>query len=200
MPDFDAEAKNWDEKPGRVERANAVALAIRRQVKLSKKMTALEYGCGTGLLSFALQPFLGPITLADSSTGMLDVVKEKIAASGVKNMTPLRLDLSTDPVPAHKYQLIYTLMALHHIPQADRVLQGFYAMLEPSGHVCIVDLDKEDGSFHSADFTGHHGFDRDELRRKLLDLGFVNIRINTCYEIEKNERQYSLFLAVAVKK
>jgi len=198
--DFDARAADWDKNPIRIERANAVALTIHQQVKLSKKMTALEYGCGTALLSFALQPYLGPITLADSSTGMLAVVREKIAASGVQNMTPLRLDLSADPVPAERYQLIYTLMTLHHIPQADRVLQSFYAMLEPSGHLCIADLDKEDGSFHSRDFTGHHGFDRDELRRKLLDLGFVNIHISTCYEIAKNEREYPLFLAVAVKK
>ena len=77
MTDFDSRAKDWDEAPGRVERANAVAAAIREQVRLSQTMTALEYGCGTGLLSFALQEELGPITLADSSNGMLDVVRDE---------------------------------------------------------------------------------------------------------------------------
>jgi ubiquinone/menaquinone biosynthesis C-methylase UbiE len=48
-------------------------------------------------LSFALQEDLGQITLADTSQGMLDVLSEKIAASGVTNMHPVRLDLSTDP-------------------------------------------------------------------------------------------------------
>ena len=82
MADFDSKAKDWDAVPGRAERANAVAAAIREQVSLSKTMTALEYGCGTGLLSFALQAELGPITLADSSTGMLEVLREKIARAG----------------------------------------------------------------------------------------------------------------------
>lgn len=200
MSDFDAEAREWDDVPGRVERANAVAAAIREQVSLSHRVTAFEYGCGTGLLSFALQANLGPITLADSSSGMLEVLKAKIANQGVRNMTPIQLDLSTDPIPTQKYQLIYTLMTLHHIPDAYSILRSFYAMLEPSGCVCIADLDKEDGSFHKADFAGHQGFDRDELSQKLSSVGFVNIRISTCYEIPKNERFYPLFLAVAEKQ
>ncbi len=86
MTDFDARAKGWDDVPGRRERANAVAESIREQVRLTPQMSALEYGCGTGLLSFELQPYLGKITLADSSPGMLEVLREKISSSGVKNI------------------------------------------------------------------------------------------------------------------
>ena len=201
MPDFDRRAKDWDAEPGRVERANAVADAIRAQVPLSQAMTALEYGCGTGLLSFALRAELGPITLADSSQGMLEVVREKIAASGVKNMTPLRLDLAIDTLPMERFNLVYTLMTLHHIPDTVKILESFRSLLEPGGSLCISDLDKEDGSFHSHDhaFDGPHGFDRAELQQILYRLGFKRIRINTCYDIQKDGRLYPLFLAVAEK-
>ena len=93
MTNFDERARDWDSDPKKVERARAVAEAIRKALPLSANMTALEYGCGTGLLSFALQEDLGEITLADTSQGMLDVLSEKIAASGVTNMHPVRLDL-----------------------------------------------------------------------------------------------------------
>ena len=53
---FDERAKDWDANPMRVERARIVAQAIRQAVPLRPGMTALELGCGTGLLSFALQP------------------------------------------------------------------------------------------------------------------------------------------------
>ena len=43
-------------------------------------MHALDYGCGTGLLSFPLKDELGHITLNDNSAGMLEVVQEKILA------------------------------------------------------------------------------------------------------------------------
>ena len=126
-------------------------------------MTALEYGCGTGLVSFALQPQLGHITLADSSTGMLAVLREKIAAGNIQNMTPVQLDLITDPLPAERYQLIYTLLTLHHIPDTDKILRAFYQLLDSSGYLCVADLDKEDGTFHEDEFHGHLGFDREEL-------------------------------------
>ena len=106
MNEFDQKAAQWDAKPVRVERALAVADSIKAAVPLSPHMTALEYGCGTGLVSFALQSQLGHITLADSSTGMLTVLQEKIATGNIQNMTPLQLDLITDPLPAERYQLI----------------------------------------------------------------------------------------------
>src|SRR5512141_2347542 len=118
MTNFDERAKDWDSDPDKVERARAVAEAIRKAVPLSTEMNALEYGCGTGLLSFALQSDLGQITLADTSQGMLDVLTEKIHEAGVENMHPVKLDLATDPLPIVRYQLTYSLMTLHHIHDA----------------------------------------------------------------------------------
>ena len=201
MADFDSRAKDWDAVPGRAERAQAVAAAIRAQVTLSQSMTALEYGCGTGLLSFALQAELGHITLADSSAGMLEVLMEKIAQGGITNMTPLRLDLAVDSLPAERFNLVYTLMTLHHIPDTGKILGSFHTLLQPGGILCISDLDKEDGSFHSheAAFDGHNGFDRAELGVSLEQAGFTNICFSTCYTLIKDERIYPLFLAVAEK-
>ena len=202
MADFDSRAKDWDEVPGRVDRANAVAAAIREQVSLSRAMTAFEYGCGTGLLSFALQTDLGAITLADSSSGMLEVLRKKIAHSGVKQMTPVRLDLAIDPLPVERYDLVYSLLTLHHIPDTVRLLGCFHSLLQSGGVLCIADLNKEDGSFHSHEpgFDGHNGFDRAELDMELEQAGFTNVRFNTCYKLIKDERPYPLFLAVAEKK
>jgi ubiquinone/menaquinone biosynthesis C-methylase UbiE len=202
MDDFDSRARDWDAVPGRVERANAVVAAMRAQVRLSGAMTALEYGCGTGLLSFALQAELGHITLADSSIGMLEVLREKIAQGGIHNMNPLRLDLAVDPIPAERFNLVYMLMTLHHIPDTGKILGCFHTLLQPGGILCIADLDKEDGSFHSHEpaFDGHNGFVRAELGQELERAGFSNIRFSTCYTMKKSERSYPLFLAVTEKE
>ncbi|HTX92634.1 MAG TPA: class I SAM-dependent methyltransferase [Anaerolineales bacterium] len=197
MTHFDEEAKKWDDIPVRAERARAVAEAIREQLPLTPSTSALEYGCGTGLLSFALQPYLGSITLADSSTGMLEVLRDKIAASGAKNMQPVRLDLASDPLPAEKYDLIYLLMTLHHIPDTATLLRKFHALLHPGGHLCIADLDKEDGSFHDYEFVGHLGFERKALEKTLQQAGFAEIRYTTPFAMQKNGRTYPLFLAIA---
>jgi ubiquinone/menaquinone biosynthesis C-methylase UbiE len=199
MTDFDAKARSWDDVPGRKERANAVAKFIHQEIHLDGKMSALEYGCGTGLLSFALQPFLGSITLADSSTGMLEVLQEKIDASGITNMRPLLLDLATDHLPTDKFDLIYTLMTLHHVADTQSILEKFYMLLKAGGILCISDLDQEDGTFHTYDFVGHHGFDRREISEMLVNAGFKNVRFSTPFVMYKNTRTYPLFLAVGEK-
>ena len=204
MTNFDERAKDWDSDPKKVERARAVAEAIRKALPLSANMTALEYGCGTGLLSFALQEDLGQITLADTSQGMLDVLSEKIAASGVTNMHPVRLDLSTDPLPAEKYQITYSLMVLHHVHDARGILGRFYDVLEPNAYLVVADLDKEDGSFHTDGTTDiHKGFERGELQTWVESAGFGNIRFSTAYEIRKEvdggEKVFPVFLMTAQK-
>jgi len=204
MTNFDERAKDWDSDPKKVERARVVADAIRKMVPLSAKMNALEYGCGTGLLSFALQEDLGQITLADTSQGMLDVLSEKISASGVPNMDPVRLDLETDPLPAEKYHITYSLMVLHHIHDARGILNKFYDVLEPNGYLILADLDKEDGSFHTDGTTDvHKGFGRGELQEWVEAAGFGNIQFSTVYEIKKKvdgrEKMFPVFLMVARK-
>lgn len=204
MTDFDERAKDWDSDPKKVERARVVADAICKAVPLSTNMRAFEYGCGTGLLSFALQEDLGQIRLADTSQGMLDVLGEKIASSGVTNMHPVRLDLSTDPLPDEKYHITYSLMTLHHIQDARGILKRFYDLLEPNGYLIVADLDKEDGSFHTDRTTDvHKGFERSELRSWVEEAGFGNVEFSLAYEIRKEidgkERKFPVFLMVAQK-
>lgn len=204
MTNFDERAKDWDSDPDKVARARAVARTIRRAIPLSKKMKALEYGCGTGLLSFALQSDLGPITLADTSQGMLDVLKEKIAASDVTNMKPIRLDLTSDPLPLETYDLTYSLMTLHHIRDVNDMLIKFRELLIPRGFLVVADLDREDGSFHTDGSTDVHlGFDRDELQKIVESIGFENVSFSTAYEIKKQigneQKKFPVFLMTAQK-
>ncbi len=205
MTNFDERAKDWDSDPAKVERARVVADAIRHAVPLSTNMDALEYGCGTGLLSFALQSDLGQITLADTSQGMLDVLKEKINAAGVTNMHPVRLDLSSDPLPAEHYYLTYSLMVLHHIHEAKNIIGKFHALLEPGGYLLVADLDKEDGTFHTDGTTDvHKGFERAELQKWVEAAGFGNVVFSTAYEIKKEingrEKSFLVFLMTARKR
>ena len=200
---FDSKARTWDSDPMKVARARAVAQGIRTQVPLAPHMTAFEYGCGTGLLGFALQADLKQITLADSSAGMLAVLQEKITASGIANMNPMKLDLLIDPLPRERFNLIVTTMTFHHIPDIDSLLRKMYPLLSAPGYLCVADLDSEDGSFHGPDFSGHCGFDREELRLKASQAGFRNIGFSTVFNIRKavatGEKDFPVFLMVAEK-
>ena len=203
MNNFDQKAKTWDSDPSKTARASAVAEGIKAKVHLTPHMTAFEYGCGTGLLSFALQPYFANITSADSSSGMLAVLEENIASNGIRNMIPMKLDLVTDPLPQRKYHLICTLMTMHHILDIDKILRDFYTLLEKPGYLCVADLDKADVPYHKPGFTKHEGFDRRELSEKARGVGFHIIDFTTIFhmvkEEGKNRKDFPLFLMIAGK-
>ena len=117
MTSFDERAKDWDSDPMKVDRARTMADAIRVAVDIHPSMTAPEYGCGTGLLNFFLQNEFASITLSDTSQGMLAVLLDKIRPAKTVHMHPVRLDLASDPLPAQRFDVTYSLMVLHHIPR-----------------------------------------------------------------------------------
>lgn len=204
MDNFDLLSIDWDNDPRRMERAQVVANQIINYIPNLKTMEGFEYGCGTGLLSFKLQQYLKNIILGDSSEGMLSVLEKKIQHNNISNMKPLKIDLSIDDLLEMKFDIIYTLMTLHHIIDIDKVIKAFFTILNPSGYLCIADLDREDGSFHGEDFDGHNGFDRPELVKKLAELGFVYVTDEICYEVVRKkedcqEKRYPIFLMIVQK-
>ena len=198
MTEFDARAATWDQDPAKVARALTVGRAIAQAVPLAG-LRVLEYGCGTGLLGFALQPQAAWVTLADTSEGMLAVLRAKIAAAGAANMTPVRLDLlaEAEPEPEARHDLVCSLMTLHHIPDTQGILRRFHEVLAPGGWVALADPEAEDGSFHGPEAEVHRGFDREAFRAQLTQAGFHDIRLETVCEVEKDSRRYPVFLAVA---
>ncbi len=201
---FDRIAAEWDDSPTRRNLAAGVAAAITAAVPLASTWKALEYGCGTGLVGAQLAPHLGHLLACDLSPGMLSILADKAHASGLDNLATRQLDLTCEPPPAERYDLIFSSMTLHHIPDVPALLATFHGMLRDGGWLALADLDAEDGSFHSSEAEGvaHHGFERIELSQWLEKIGFREIQTCTAHTIEKNAtedrpRSYPVFLLTA---
>lgn len=204
--EFDEKARSWDDNPEHVHRAQTVAEAIRSALPSDSGFTAMEYGCGTGLLSFLLKDRFSQITLIDNSQGMLEVINEKIARSDIRNMIVLNIDIleSTALLP-DPFSVIYCSMVLHHIGNIGGTLKTCYSLLTRQGYLFVVDLDMESGLFHGKDFKGHKGFDRDALQKITTEAGFVDVTFRTIYKIQKktdngNVHSYPVFLMTARKQ
>lgn len=196
---FDEKSATWDDDPGHVDRAAQVADALRHALPLDPSMRLLEYGAGTGLVSQALRSSVGSITMADTSTGMRAVMQAKVDAGAITDAQVSDLDLAAGPVPEphDRFDLIVTVLTLHHIPELGPVLNNFASLLAPGGHLAIVDFDREDGSFHGDGFAGHHGFDHDALTADLEQAGFGDVRFAPCHHVIRDGRPYPMFLALA---
>jgi predicted TPR repeat methyltransferase len=188
---FDQEAANWDQVTGRVKVAHDIAQSMIQEIILTPDMDVLDFGCGTGLLTFALQPFVRSITGVDSSQGMLNVFKTKIKEQHLSNVKADPLDLDKGDLLEGSYDLIVCSMTLHHIKEI--------------GALCIADLDLDDGKFHSNnDGVFHFGFDREALRRTFIDAGFCDVRHRAAAHVEKpvggdKIRLFTMFLIIGRK-
>jgi SAM-dependent methyltransferase len=202
---FDNQAKDWDNDPKKIERAEILAKEIKQYFKEEKLSTAFEFGCGTGLVSYFLKDFFKTITLADNSTGMISVLKEKIEREKLFNLNPILIDLLENDLDITKQDVIFTLLTIHHILDLDKLFAVFNNILKPGGYICIADLVSEDGSFHSKypEFDGHNGFAKNELTLIIENNGFKLLSYKVFHIIEKqvdNEnRQYPLFLLIGKK-
>jgi Methylase involved in ubiquinone/menaquinone biosynthesis len=202
---FDIASITWDDEKRR-SRAKLIAEEINKSIQIKKQYTALEFGCGTGLISFCLNDKFEMITLVDTSKGMVDVLNSKIKTFEINNMKAYQMDINEKhTLPENSYEVIYTSMALHHIIDTETTIRNLYRLLKKDGYLCIIDLDEEDGSFHKEekDFNGHNGFNQNDLKNVLLETGLKDVEANTFYEdekvVEEMNVKYSLFLMVGRK-
>ncbi len=198
--DFDEMAKTWDDDPAKVERARIVAELLPQRIELGPTTRVFEYGAGTGLVGGALAPLVGPLTLVDPSEGMRAAMAAKVADGRLPATTTIGATTFDADTPGdERFDLVITVQVLHHVPDLAPVLAAFAAITEPGGHLAIVDLEAEDGSFHGDGFGGHHGFHRAELGAQIEAAGFRDVRFEHAYDLEKDGHAFPLFLALATR-
>lgn len=205
MNEFDIKAAGWDKSYMHVDRATTIAGEILKSIPLTAKMKALEFGAGTGLLSLMLKDHLKEITLIDNSEGMVKVLNEKLITAKAKNLKVVKVDLEHEDYAEGSFDLIYTLMVLHHVGDVETIIKKFHDLLNPGGSLAIADLCREDGSFHSNGFTGHRGFDTATLAAMLEKYGFSDVNHRKVYVIDKmtsdnSRKQFEVFLMTATRR
>ena len=200
---FDTAAQDWDKNQLHLLRTEAIAQLLQKKIKLNTKMRALEFGSGTGLLSFALQSQLADITLMDSSVEMTNTTLTKVENAQLPHLHPIFFDLEQEDYQDATFDIIFSQMALHHVGDIDKIIKKFAALLPKGGHLAIADLYKEDGSFHDMEFHGHFGFHPDELAAILHKHNFTHVSHSECFVIEKitpeGPKSYPVFLLTASK-
>jgi cyclopropane fatty-acyl-phospholipid synthase-like methyltransferase len=195
---FEHKSKSWDMSSMRVKNAKGIAELIVKNIKLNKAMKLMDFGAGTGLLSYFIAPFVSKITAVDNSPSMLLEFKNK-CNEFVCETEVIEKDLSKDTLD-EKFDGIISSMTIHHLEDIVALFKKFYNMLNDGGFIAIADLDTEDGSFHS-DGTGvfHHGFDREVLEAIAEEAGFKEIHFELASTINKPHATFTVFLMTAVK-
>lgn len=135
---------------------------------------------------------------------MIDEVQKKIGQSSVNHFYPILLNLEND-CTEEKFEVIYTLMTLHHVKDIEKITHEFSTMLLSGGLLIIGDLEKEDGNFHRypENQDVHFGFEKEYLYRILKNSGLRVEKYSVFHEMERvhmdQPKTYSLFFLCASK-
>src|SRR5699024_9105805 len=196
---FDDRAAESDTGPQKIDRARRTAQLIVDTVQPQGNERVFEFGAGTGLVSQYLAPHVGALTLADNSHGMREVIAGKIDAGVLENAQFSDSDLVEGKLPEEKYDLVVASLVLHHVANVSALLASFARILAPGGVACIIELDDSGGKLHAhiEHYYGHDGFERDEFEQSLRDAGFAQVEFHDVGKIEREDGEYSLFLANA---
>lgn len=196
---FNQAAEGWDQGDMRQNIAQAVFQTITSRIALLNHMNIMDFGAGTGLLSFKIAPMVKSVAGVDLSEKMLEQLEGK-------NSDKIRVEAICQNICEEalekQFHGIVSSMAMHHVEDTADLFRAFHTHLKRDGFIAIADLEAEDGTFHSHGNEGvhHFGFERDALRETIEKAGFENVRFHHAHTVEKETREYPIFVVIAHKK
>ena len=175
-----------------------IGASILNNVELNDAMQVMDFGAGTGLITAQVAGKVGRVTCVDVSQAMLEKLASKEELQGKVDI--LCQNILEQPI-GKEFDLIVSAMAMHHVEDTDKMVQRFAEHLKPGARVALADLDEEDNTFHPADVEGvyHAGFNRDAFKGVLEKHGFKDINFFNAHKVEKEDKSYPVFLAVATR-
>jgi 2-polyprenyl-3-methyl-5-hydroxy-6-metoxy-1,4-benzoquinol methylase len=195
---FEEKSKEWDKNSLVQQLSSGISKAIIDNITLDDSMKVMDFGAGTGLISTHIAPHVAKITAVDISESMLNkLIEKEHLQDKVETCCQNILDIPL----TKKFDLIMSAMAMHHVKDTQELIQSFASHLNSGAQVALADLDSEDGSFHGGNDEGvHHlGFNREELQALFEDNGFKDVQFTTALTLNREGKEYPIFLLTAQK-
>lgn len=164
--------------PERIQIAKVSSDAIREYLVDAGSKNAIDFGCGTGLVGMNLLNDFRSILFLDTSQNMIRQIKQKISHYTIQNADTLCFDFEKDSLSDLHADYIFMAQVLLHIKDFKPVLSKLYDVLNPEGHLIIVDFNKNDEIV--SDMV-HNGFDQVTLTGIMTEIGYRDIKSKTFY-------------------
>jgi 2-polyprenyl-3-methyl-5-hydroxy-6-metoxy-1,4-benzoquinol methylase len=129
MSYFDRVAPSWDEHYARSRLFRARYLTFEKAVSQygAGSRRALDYGCGSGVLTGILQKACELVVATDLSTSMVDITRRKYAEC--PNVQVSRIDA----VPRMQFDLVICSSVVEYVDDPDDFVAALAAHLRPDG-------------------------------------------------------------------
>ncbi|KAB1435975.1 class I SAM-dependent methyltransferase [Candidatus Galacturonibacter soehngenii] len=178
---FEMIASSYD-TPERINIAKVSSDAIREYLIDSKNKSAIDFGCGTGLVGMNLLDDFSTVTFLDTSQNMIHQLDQKISNLKLENAKTLLFDFEKEEQLDIRADYIFMAQVLLHIKDIELILSRLYQILNDEGHLIIVDFIENDKVI--SDIV-HPGFDVSNLSDRMSAIGYKKIQCKTFYHGSK---------------
>lgn len=118
------------------ERASDVADRVRRLLgPFSGTERALDSGCGTGALAFALAPHVGEVVGVDTDAEYLEAAR----AAAPENVRFVEGDTTALPFEYGSFDIAGSMRVLHHVRRPGLVVSELARVVRPGGRILVMD-------------------------------------------------------------
>ena len=216
---WDAEtARKWAEVL-EIRAANPDQILLRRELLQAASLrpgdTAVEIGCGTGVLLAELAETVGPtgsIVGIEPQPQFADAARQRLAQVGLGWGQVYNQGAETLPLDDATADACLAQTVLIHIPDAEAVLSEMCRVVRPGGRVASIDQDGDTTAIDHPDrevtrrlvrFSSDHRFADGWTGRRLLrmfrDAGLTDVRVTvrTHIDTEPGSFLHSIALRLA---
>jgi SAM-dependent methyltransferase len=118
------------------QRAADVSARVRRLLgPFTGQEKALDSGCGTGALAFALAPYVREVVGVDASAELLEAAR----SAAPDNVTFVEGDATALSFGYGAFDLTGCMRVLHHVRRPEVVISELARVTRPGGRVLVVD-------------------------------------------------------------
>ncbi|PFH45977.1 hypothetical protein AMATHDRAFT_77862 [Amanita thiersii Skay4041] len=203
---FDRTAHEYDDLPRAAERAQKTVDAMRNMYQFKDDTIALDYACGTGLISRQIFRHIKKVLGVDISQQMVDQYNSIAFQLGLsaERMEAVCVELKGDEgeLGGVKFDVVFCAWAYHHINEVGRTTQILGRLLKPGGVLLVVDLENTDpGIFveHGHIVPHTHGFNASAIEKVFKEAGLEKFAYREAFVDEMEGREIKLFIAKGVK-
>jgi ubiquinone/menaquinone biosynthesis C-methylase UbiE len=118
-------------------RAEQLAARVRSLVQLRGDERALDAGAGTGGLAFALAPLVREVVALDLVPEMLEEGRRR--GEAYPNVTFVEGDVRALPFADGEFDLVGSLMLLHHVARPELVMAELVRVTHLGGTLLVID-------------------------------------------------------------
>ena len=141
----------------------------------------LECACGTGLLSLPVAERCHTLVATDSSIGMLNAARKKLA--GFDNVKLRRMDIMDIPYRAELFDAVIAANVIHLLDDPQRAADGLRRVCKKGGRIIIPTyIDRSEKTarrlrtvFSAIGIDFKRSFDCEQYKDFIESLGFDNV-------------------------